>query len=103
MSATGLGAPSQQAATQLVRVLRRVADGRGVPDLEAYASACQLSVSERHVLSGLVQGHASEAVAARLGLTPNTVRRHIAAVRRKTGYASVAELLMAIGRLPPAL
>ena len=103
MRATGPKAPRPPDSTQLVRALRRVADGRGVPDLQAYASACQLSAPERQVLFGLVQGHASHAVAARLGLTLSTVRRHIAAVRRKTGCASVAELLMAIGRLPPAL
>ena len=103
MRATDPEAPRPPDSTQLVRALRRVADGRGVPDLQDYANACQLSAPERQVLFGLAQGHASHAVAARLGLTPSTVRRRIAAVRRKTGCASVAELLMAIGRLPPAL
>ncbi len=95
--------PNPQAAAKLARALRQVADGQGAPDLEAYASACHLSAPERRVLAGLWQGHAADAVAARLGLAPNTVRRHIAAVRRKTGHASVAELMMTIGRLPPLL
>ena len=103
MRATGPGAPGPQAPAPLMRMLRRVAEGRGAPDLEAYASACHLSAPERRVLAGLVAGRAGDAVAAHLGLTPNTVRRHVAAVRRKTGHASVAQLLMAIGRLPPAL
>ena len=103
MRATGPECPDPQAAAKLARALRRVADGLGVPDLEAYVSACRLSAPERRVLAGLWEGLAADALATRLGLAPNTVRRHIAAVRRKTGHASVAELMMTIGRLPPLL
>lgn len=95
--------PDPQAAAKLARALRRLAEGRGVPDLEAYASACRLSEPEQRVLAGLWEGHAADALATRLGLAPTTVRRHIAAVRSKTGHASVAELMMTIGRLPPQL
>lgn len=103
MRATGPATPDPQAAAKLMRALRRLAESRGVPDLDAYASACQLNAPERRVLAGLLQGRSCDAVAAQLGLAPNTVRRHIAALRRKTGHASVAELMMTIGRLPPLL
>lgn len=103
MRATGPATPDPQAGAKLMRALRRLAEGRGVPDLDAYASACQLSAPERRVLAGLLEGLSRDAVGIRLGLQPNTVRRHTAALRRKTGHASTAELMMTIGRLPPLL
>ena len=103
MRATDPEDSDPQAAAKLARALRRVAEGLGVPDLEAYASACQLSAPERRVLAGLLQGHAAVALASLLGLAPSTVRRHIAALRRKTGHGSVAELMMSVGRLPPVV
>ena len=84
----------------LWRLVMASAENNG-PDLAAYADAERLSAPERCVLQGLVAGRTPAAMAAELGVTLNTVRRHTAALRRKTGYASVAELLMAIGRLPP--
>ena len=77
--------------------------GDNIPELSAYANAQHLSAAEQRVLQGLAAGHTAARQAQELGLTLNTVRRHIAALRRKTGHASVAELLMTIGRLPPAL
>ena len=77
--------------------------GDSGPDLWAYADARHLSALEQRVLQGLVAGHTAARQAEELGLTLNSVRRHIVALRRKTGYASVAELLMTVGRLPPAL
>ena len=53
------------------------------------------------MLQGLAAGQSPAALAVALGVTPGTVRRHIRALRRKTGYGSVAALLMALGRLPP--
>ena len=85
----------------LQRLLMSIAENSG-PDLVAYADAERLNAPERRVMQGLVAGHTPAALAAELKLAPNTVRRHIAALCRRTGYASLAELLMAIGRLPPA-
>ena len=83
-----------------LRLVMLIADDNR-PDLAAYANAERLSAPESRVLQGLVAGHTAAVLAAKLGMSLNTVRRHSAALRRKTGYASVAELLMAIGRLPP--
>ena len=85
-------------AAALLRLVMAIAES---PDLAAYADAECLSAPESRVLQSLLAGHTPAALAAELGVTLNTVRRHTAALRRKTGYASVAELLMAIGRLPP--
>ena len=88
-------------APLLLLVLSPAADSG--PDLSAYADARHLSPPEQRVLQGLAAGHTAARQAQELGLTLNAVRRHTAALRRKTGHASVAELLMTIGRLPPAL
>lgn len=84
----------------LLRLVMSIARNRG-PDLAAYATAERLSAPESRVLQGLVAGRSTAVLAAQLGVSSAVVRRHTAALRRKTGYATVAELLMAIGRLPP--
>ena len=95
------------AGTETLLMLVLSVNGQPGPDLPAYASAMHLSAPEQRVLQALVRvGSAdrlADAVAADLGLTPSTVRRHVNALRRKTGHASVAELLMTVGRLPPVM
>ena len=78
-------------------------NARPGPDLPAYAGASQLSAPEKRVLQALVRAGSVGRVAADLGLATSTVRRHVNALCRKTGHASVAELLMTVGRLPPAM
>ena len=95
------------ADTETLLMLVLSVNGQPGPDLPAYASASHLSAPERRVLQALVRfgsaGGVADDVAADLGLAPSTVRRHVSALRRKTGHASVAELLMTVGRLPPAM
>ena len=78
-------------------------NARPGPDLPAYAGARQLNAPEKRVLQALVRAGSVGRVAADLGLATSTVRRHVNALCRKTGHASVAELLMTVGRLPPAM
>lgn len=91
------------AGTETLLMLVLSVDGQPGPDLLAYASASHLSAPERRVLDALVRAGSADGVAADLGLALSTVRRHVNALRRKTGHASVAELLMTVGRLPPAM
>ena len=91
---------ANEPSAALRRLLMAIAENNG-PDLVAYADAERLSAPERRVLQGLAAGRKPATLAAELGVTLNTVQRHTTALRRKTGYASVAALLMAIGRLPP--
>lgn len=91
------------AGTQTRLMLVLAVNGQPGPDLPAYAGANHLGAPERRVLQALVRAGSVDRVAADLGLAPSTVRRHINALRRKTGHASVAELLMTVGRLPPSM
>ena len=91
------------ADTETLLMLVLSVNGQPGPDLPAYASASHLSAPERRVLQALVRVGSADGVAADLGLAPSTVRRHVSALRRKTGHTSVAELLMTVGRLPPAM
>ena len=91
------------ADTETLLMLVLSVNGQPGPDLPAYASASHLSAPELRVLDALVRAGSVHRVAADLGLASSTVRRHVNALRRKTGHASVAELLMTVGRLPPAM
>ena len=91
------------AGTETLLMLVLSVNGQPNPDLPAYASASHLSAPERRVLQALVRVGSADGVAADLGLAPSTVRRHVNALCRKTGHATVAELLMTVGRLPPAM
>ncbi|MDP9428158.1 MAG: helix-turn-helix transcriptional regulator, partial [Actinomycetota bacterium] len=59
---------------------------------EMLARAYGLTPRERDVALGLARGESTEALAARLFLSPHTVRDHLKAVFRKVGVASRAEL-----------
>jgi DNA-binding CsgD family transcriptional regulator len=72
-------------------------------DLEAYAQAHRLSTAEARVLTLLAEGLSTPAAATRLGVSVSTVRSQVMALRRKTGHARVADLLLDLGRLPPLL
>ena len=73
------------------------------PDLQAYAQTLRLTAAESRVLNLLAQGLDTRQVAARLGVATSTTRSQIASLRRKTGHASVAQLLRYLHRLPPVL
>jgi DNA-binding NarL/FixJ family response regulator len=57
------------------------------PVLPAYVTAL-LSRREKEVLEGLIAGEPTGAIAARLSVSPVTVRRHISALLKKLGVAS---------------
>lgn len=56
------------------------------------------SVTEAAVIEGLVQGLTDESVARRVGITPRTVRRYVAAVSERYGATSRLQLGVLIGR-----
>jgi len=53
----------------------------------------RLSSREKTVLSLVVEGKPSKAIAAQLGITPKTVEAHRAKIMRKTQAGSIAELV----------
>ena len=60
---------------------------------EMLARAHGLTPRERDVALGLARGESTDALAARLFLSPHTVRDHLKTVFRKVGVASRAELV----------
>ncbi|WP_156724703.1 helix-turn-helix transcriptional regulator [Streptomyces apocyni] len=56
------------------------------------------SATEAAVLAALVQGLTDDCVARRVGVTPRTVRRHVAAVSARFGATSRLQLGVLIGR-----
>lgn len=95
-----LGRPSGAPA----RCLLTVAPTRAWrPDLAAFAQELALSAAETRVLQALAHGEDTARTVAALGLTAGTVRGHVAALRRKSGHPTVAALVQALARLPPAV
>ena len=72
-------------------------------DVAACATELSLSAIQTRVLHGLARGEDTAGMAAALGVTASTVRGHVAAVCRKSGYATAAALVQALKRLPPAV
>lgn len=68
--------------------------------LQGFASSFKLSSAESSVLQQLCDGADPPAIARRQGVALSTVRTQIAAIRDKTGAASVRELLRRLARLP---
>lgn len=108
---TGLGGDSTATLRALVPLpdspplllLAMGADDGITASVQAYAQAQGLTPEESRVLEGLAQGRDASGVAAQLGIKPSTLRRHMLALRRKTGHAGLVELLSDLGRLPPTL
>lgn len=59
-----------------------------------------LTGTEAAVIEGLAQGLTDESVARRVGVTPRTVRRHVAAVSERYGATSRLQLGLLLGRVP---
>jgi DNA-binding CsgD family transcriptional regulator len=93
---------SADAPGQPVHVLLALAgeDSR-VADTRHFAELHGLSPAETRVLVCLARGNSSTHVATELGVTASTVRSQILSLRRKTGHASVTQLLRALNRMPP--
>jgi len=80
----GEAGPAHGAGPETVDRARRVA---------ARCVAHPLTKREQEVLVLLLDGWRNQDIAARLGLSPNTVKNHIYAVYQKTGAANRVELL----------
>lgn len=70
--------------------------------VEAAAERYRLTPAERRVLSELLEGESTKAIAARLGLSPNTVRLHVEHLRDKTATHSRAELTARVLGIDPS-
>ena len=77
---------SPRVATLVMAALVRARDGGASPSEP-------LTRRERDVAQLLVEGLGSRAVANRLGITPKTVDTHRAAIMRKLGMSSMADLV----------
>jgi DNA-binding CsgD family transcriptional regulator len=83
----------------LLLALARPDGGQGM--LDDFAALHGLTAAESGVLRQLARGASSTRAAAALGVSTATVRSQTAALRRKTGHASVAALLRELAALPP--
>lgn len=73
----------------------------GTLELQMYASRHCLTLAESQVLRKLSQGMRPAQIAVENGVALTTVATQVAAVRAKTGSASVRQLLTTLSRLPP--
>ena len=69
--------------------------------VQAYARLHRLSPAETRVLQCLARGDSSGEAAQALGVSAATVRSQIISLRRRTGHASVLQLLRSLARMPP--
>ncbi|ODT14720.1 MAG: hypothetical protein ABS35_33780 [Kaistia sp. SCN 65-12] len=75
-------------------------DTNSVPTAELIAGLFDLSPAEARIARTLATGATISGTAARLGLSPETVRTHIKAIFAKTGYSRQADLLAVLARVP---
>jgi two-component system response regulator FixJ len=79
-----------------VRSALRASEGRiasEAHEANARQKVALLSLRERQVLDGLVEGHANKVIAHELGISPRTVEIYRANVMTKMGAASLSELV----------
>jgi DNA-binding CsgD family transcriptional regulator len=69
--------------------------------VQAYARLHRLSPAETRVLQRLALGDSSSEAAEALGVSAATVRSQIISLRRRTGHASVIQLLRGLASMPP--
>ena len=60
---------------------------------QARAALARLSPREASVLTGLAEGQTSKDIARALGVSPRTIEVHRASIMRRTGAATLADLL----------
>lgn len=98
-----------QQAGDILSVLRRVADGEVVvdqaaprgplrPGTEAQRVAQFLTPREREVLTRLVRGESTQALAKAMGVTRSTARSHVQSVLSKLGVHSQREAVVEAAR-----
>jgi len=81
---------------ELLQAVRTVADGGAAfsPEIQAMLSEPlppELTDRQREVLEGIVQGLASDAISAKLGISTDAVNQHINAIRTKLGASNRTE------------
>ena len=81
---------------ELLAAVRTVADGGTVfsPEIQAMLREPQppeLTERQREILEAIVRGLATDGIAAKLGISSDTVNQHINAIREKLGAANRAE------------
>jgi two-component system response regulator DesR len=86
-------------ANAVAAAVRSVAAGQSVFAPNPEAAAAALSPRERDVLEVLVAGATNREIAARLHLSPHTVKDHVSAVYRKLGARNRAEAVRRAERL----
>jgi FixJ family two-component response regulator len=88
------------------RLLRRVQDALGMDSRsrarrsaaeEARERLARLTVREQDVLRLVVEGSSNKAIAKALGISRRTVETHRARIMRKTGAASLPDLIRIVG------
>jgi DNA-binding CsgD family transcriptional regulator len=105
----GSGSSSDRIAA-LEHRLRRIAielEAAGIvqrvghlPDLTRLPEMNELSARQLEVLTRLLDGQRVSTIAAEMFVSPSTIRNHLAAIYRKFGVHSQAELLAYVRRLP---
>ena len=86
------GAPNDE----LISAIRTIAAGGTAfsPEIETMLKAPQppeLTSRQREILEGIALGLASDAIAAKIGISADTVNQHLDAIRKKLGAANRTE------------
>jgi len=71
--------------------------------IDAFARHYRLTRAEVRVLSDLIDDHAPQQIAVRLGVSVSTVRTHLRHVLQKTAASSLRRLSTMVFRMPPVL
>jgi DNA-binding CsgD family transcriptional regulator len=71
---------------------------RGLPDLTRIPEVNELSTRQLEVLTRLLDGQRVSTIATEMFVSPSTIRNHLAAIYRKFGVHSQAELLAYVRR-----
>jgi two-component system response regulator DesR len=87
------------AAADIVRAVRMVALGREVFPAGAEPGGAPLSPREREVVVMIAEGATNAEIAARLFLSPHTVKEHTSSIYRKLSVRNRAEAVKAAQRL----
>ncbi len=93
------GLPGSGAAAAIL-VIRDPVAAPVLADADALVSAFGLTPAEARVARLAPLAESKRAVAERLGLSENTVKTHLTAIRGKLGVRNMTELAQVIHRLP---
>jgi two-component system response regulator DesR len=86
-------------AREVVAAVRRIGMGRTMFPPKASQPAPPLTEREREVLEAIAAGATNREIAARLYLSPHTVKEHTSALYRKLGVRNRAEAVQRAQRV----